>query len=150
MRENKLAKLARKIIKENIYLTLATGNKSPWAAPLYYCVDKDYNFYFVSQLNSRHVRNLSQNPHVSFAIFDSHQKEGAGNGVQGEGKNVCLNNRYYIKQGLKWYKTSFLKLSTDFLLGKNPYRLFKIKPRRFFILDPVAKVDKRVRVNVRQ
>lgn len=140
MNSKKLAKLARKIIKTNIYLTLATGIKRPWASPVYYCFDHDFNFYFISQLSSRHIKNILQNPRVGFAIFDSHQKEGTGNGVQGEGRVVFLKKKDQIKLGLKWYK------ATD----EYPvnYRLFKINTKHFYILDPETQEDIRVRIEI--
>ncbi|MBI2029943.1 pyridoxamine 5'-phosphate oxidase family protein, partial [Candidatus Gottesmanbacteria bacterium] len=45
-----LNKIAKEIIKKNIYLTLATTDgKIPWSAPLFYAVGNDYHFYFISQ-----------------------------------------------------------------------------------------------------
>lgn len=85
--------IAKKIIEENIYMTIATSDENgiPWVAPLFYAVDDSYNFYFISQLSSLHSKHILKNPNVAFAIFDSHQKEGSGSGVQGSGKAYLLN-----------------------------------------------------------
>ena len=143
------SKLAKDILQNNIYMTLATASKTgrPWASPVYYCIDRNYNFYYISQLNSRHCRNIFNKPTVAFAIFDSHQKEGTGNGIQGIGKARLLHDREIFK-ALKWYKTSFVELKPESFTGKAPYRLFKIKPAHFYILDPQAKFDKRIKVKI--
>lgn len=148
MKKNELKKMAQKIISSNIYLTLATCGKRPWASPVYYCVDKNYNFYYISQLNSLHTKNIFSNRKVSFAIFDSHQKEGGGNGVQVEGIAKRIFQDKEIKKALRWYQTRFIDNKPESFKGKKPYRLFKIIPKHFYILNPEVKVDKRVEVKI--
>ncbi|OGK13755.1 hypothetical protein A3A93_05440 [Candidatus Roizmanbacteria bacterium RIFCSPLOWO2_01_FULL_38_12] len=79
-----LTKIANNILKSNIYMTLATSSKSghPWASPVYYAMDDKHNFYFISKPNTLHSRHIHVNPHIALAIFDSHQPEGKGNGIQ--------------------------------------------------------------------
>ena len=96
-------------------------------------------------MDSLHTKNLIKNPNVAFAIFDSHQKEGTGNGVQGSGKAYLLPENE-IEQALKWYHTTFVELKPETFRAPNPYRFFKIIPEHFYVLDPDAKVDKRVEV----
>ena len=51
-----LNKLAKEIIEQNQYVTLATSDNAgnPWVSPVVYAYDKDCNFYFVSIPNSKH------------------------------------------------------------------------------------------------
>src|SRR3990167_5669145 len=95
-------KLAKDILEINIYCTLATSSHfgRPWAAPLYYALDDKYNFYFISKPHTLHSRHIKINPHIALAIFDSHQPEGIGNGVQIAGKAYELKNSE-IKTALK-------------------------------------------------
>ena len=73
MKDEKRINLAKKIINNNIYLTLGTAdNKIPWTAPLFYAVNNKYEFYFISKKDSLHIKHISNNPKVSFSIFDSH------------------------------------------------------------------------------
>ena len=146
---SKYAEKAKKIITDNIYLTISTtdGN-TPWVAPLFYCVDEAFNFYFISQLESLHIKHILINPRAAFAILDSHQKEGTGNGVQGSGTVRQVPDEQLI-EGLKWYKTTFIDLTPENLKPPAPYRLFKIISKTFFILDPEAVVDKRVEVTLK-
>lgn len=146
MKQEELNKTARGIIRNNIYLTLATTDgEDPWASPLFYTVDKEYNFYYISQLNSLHSKNIAMNPSVSFAIFNTRQKEGEGNGVQARGV-VKLIKDSQIKEAMKWYKTSFIEMNEENFMGDAPYRLFKITPSNIYILDPDEETDKRVEV----
>lgn len=146
MNQEDFNKIAEGIIKNNIYLTLATSNGTPWAAPLFYCLDDKYNFYFISQMDSIHTKHVLKNPSTAFAIFDSHEPEGKGNGVQASGKVYLLETENEIKDGLKWYSTTYVDCTPQMFIGPNPYRLFKLVPEKFYILDPEAEVDKRVEV----
>ena len=141
--------IAQSIIKDNIYLTLGTCEAGkPWVAPLFYCHDSQNNLYFASQLTSLHTKHVLKNKNVAFTIFDSHQKEGTGNGIQGKGIVKILDTRSQILEALKYYKTSFFKMSLENFTGKAKYRLFKIQPQKFWIQDMESKVDKRVEVQL--
>ncbi|MDP2860124.1 MAG: pyridoxamine 5'-phosphate oxidase family protein [bacterium] len=143
-----LTPIAKDIIKNNIYLTLGTADGNPWVAPLFYCVTEDYVFYFISQLTSVHTKHLLKNPNVAFAIFDSHDPEGKGNGVQADGKAYLIGDEE-LPEALKYYHTTFIPVTAEMLTGENPYRLFKLIPEHFYVLDPEARVDKRVEVKLR-
>ncbi|MFA7309326.1 MAG: pyridoxamine 5'-phosphate oxidase family protein [Candidatus Paceibacterota bacterium] len=70
------------------YMTLATtGDNGPWINPVYFSFDKTFTFYFLSQPESRHMRNITTHAAVACAIFDPRQ-EAAGKvrGVQLAGK----------------------------------------------------------------
>ena len=50
---------ARKIIRENRYMTLASGEgETVWIAPLAYAVDADYNFYWYSAIGAIHSQHI--------------------------------------------------------------------------------------------
>lgn len=146
MIQEDLKTIATNIIENNIYLTLASAeNDKPWVAPLFYAVDATYTFYYISQLDSVHTRQILNNPSISFAIFDSHQKEGTGNGIQGFGNAYQLKDEE-IENALKWYHTTFIEMNPETFKEPNPYRFFKIIPKHLYILDPEASTDKRVEV----
>ncbi len=149
MKQKDLNRIAVEILRSNIYLTLATTDgKLPWAAPVFYKMDNYFNFYFISQENSLHIQHILKIPNVAFAIFDSHQPEGEGNGVQGSGVVRLLKGKEII-EGLKYYSTTFISLTPESLSPPAPYRLFQLKTEHFFILDPESKVDKRVEVFIK-
>jgi uncharacterized protein YhbP (UPF0306 family) len=76
------------IIKHNKYMVLATADrdKKPWTAVVFYAYDADYNFYFLSAIDSLHAKNILKNHAVAFAIYDSTQKIGQSEGVQAGGR----------------------------------------------------------------
>jgi len=147
MKKSQLKKIAIDIIKNNIYLTLATADSRPWAAALYYRTDNKLNFYFVSPINSLHSKHVRKNPIVAFTIFDSHQKAGAGNGIQASGECKELKGKE-LREALKWYKSSVFT-STHPEIVKAKYRLYKIVPQHFFIWDPDRKSDVRSEVKLK-
>lgn len=140
----------KQIITDNIYLTLATSHTKPWAAPLFYCTDFNFNFYFISQMDSLHAQHISKDPNVAFAIFDSTVEEGKGIGIQGSGIVELLESVESIKEGLKYYHTTFVPCNVGYFSGVNPYRLYKLIPTAFYTQDPNASVDKRVEVPINE
>lgn len=147
MTQEELVKLAKGIIKNNIYLTLGTADGNPWVAPLFYCVNDSYNFYFISQLDSLHTKQMLKNPEVAFSIFDSHAEEGKGTGIQAMG-DIHMINEVELETEINNYHTTFIEIKSEFLKGDAPYRLFKLTPTEVFVTDPEAKVDKRVKVSL--
>lgn len=137
--------IAIDIIKNNIYLTLATTDgKTPWAAPLHYCFDSDFNLIYISHPTSLHSQNIKKSTRVAFTIFDSTQAEGAGNGIQGDGTVIELDDDEEIK-ALKVYKTIFVE-STPEKIHEAGYKVYEIIPEHFYIQDPNG--DERIEVKL--
>jgi Pyridoxamine 5'-phosphate oxidase len=74
---------AREILDSNLYLTLATADTDgrPWASPVYYATEDHEHFYWVSDPEARHSRNLAARPRASAVVFDSHAPIGTGQAV---------------------------------------------------------------------
>ena len=144
-----LNKIAQKILRDNMYLSLSTcAQNTPWIAPVFYHVGPKNELYFASQPTSIHGIHISKNPKVALAIFDSHQKEGTGVGIQAAGKAEMLDARSQILEALKHYRTDFFKVTVDSFIGPAKYRLYKITPTVFYLNDPRVKVDRRVEINL--
>jgi hypothetical protein len=64
---------ARAIIDANRYMTLGTADASglPWVSPVWYATVDHRRFYWVSDPDARHSRNLARRPQVAIVIFDS-------------------------------------------------------------------------------
>jgi len=152
-------KIALKIIRDNIYLSLATSDgKACWIAPLYYVVDKEYNFYFVSGKSSLHAKQIKKNPYIAVSIFDSREVPEKVNGVQMDG----LASQVGIKELPKVIKLIYSKKESELLkerfedyldprsyLKLSRFRIYKIRPLHFYILDPsITKEDKRIEVKI--
>jgi len=54
-------------------MTLATADADgvPWASPVWYATEDGREFYWVSDPNARHSRNIAQRPAIAIVIFDS-------------------------------------------------------------------------------
>src|SRR5215475_3138798 len=61
------------IIDANVYLTLGTADSDghPWTSPVFFADAGIREFYWISETDAQHSRNLAQRPDVSIVIFDS-------------------------------------------------------------------------------
>jgi pyridoxine/pyridoxamine 5'-phosphate oxidase len=78
-----LGEIAKRIIAQNRYLTLATVNAQghPWASPVYFSTYGYAEFYWMSQNDALHSQNLKIHPSVAMVIFDTQQPVGTGQAV---------------------------------------------------------------------
>jgi hypothetical protein len=67
------AALARAIIDANRYMTLSTADASglPWVSPVWFASLDHRRFFWVSDPDARHSRNLASRPQLAIVIFDS-------------------------------------------------------------------------------
>lgn len=67
------AAIARRVLDENPYLTLATADASgrPWATPVWFADRDGREFVWVSRHARRHSRNIAERPEVALTVFDS-------------------------------------------------------------------------------
>jgi nitroimidazol reductase NimA-like FMN-containing flavoprotein (pyridoxamine 5'-phosphate oxidase superfamily) len=75
--------LARALVAENSYLTLATADAAgiPWATPVWFAPRDLDLFVWASKPGARHSRNIAENPRVSLVIFDSSKPPGDGSAL---------------------------------------------------------------------
>lgn len=89
---NERVSLARKLLEENQYLTLATADASgrPWSSTVWYTAWQRtaspqrlaVEFIWLSRPEAQHSINLLQRPEVGISIFNSTQPAGTGDGLQ--------------------------------------------------------------------
>jgi pyridoxine/pyridoxamine 5'-phosphate oxidase len=81
--ESELAALARRIIDENRFMTIATadGGGRPWASPVWYAHFEYREFFWVSRPDARHSVNIAARREVGVVIFDSTVIPGEGEAV---------------------------------------------------------------------
>lgn len=151
-----LKQTAVDIFNTNQYMTLATsdGQGNPWVSPVVYTLDKNFNLYFMSLPDSKHIKNIVKNPVVSVAIFDSHQEFGEGVGLQILGKAEIIKAHQAVSVfrlyfGRKW---SYGKLENvknfERFFRVYKYRFYKVSPTDIWMNDPRCEYDKRVRINI--
>lgn len=126
---------AKKIIAENIYMTIATAstNGSPWISPVFFAYDGDYNLFWVSNKESRHSKLIQKNPRVAMVVFNSQAPEGEGDGVYFEAKVEELNNEEEINFAInilnkRVTKEDFRVKKTGDVVGNNAWRIYKARP----------------------
>lgn len=155
-----LTQQARNIIDTSLYLTLATADKNPWVAPLFFARDESYNFYFISSVNSLHAKQIQKNPHVAVAIFDSRQKEGTGTGLQIEATCSLLEESeyekiipYYLKKHYSDEKERAKHAFSSEQFKNSEKKIFKIVPIKCYIPDDESwkkyKIDRRIEVKLK-
>jgi uncharacterized protein YhbP (UPF0306 family) len=129
------------------------GGGNSWISPVAYAFDEKFNFYFASLPDSLHIKNISKNKKVAFAIFNSHQNWGEEVGLQIKG--VCEKaklieypkiiklyfGRKYPFGDVNKYGTAFKKL-----LQAKIYFFYKIIPVKFWLNDPNSETDRRLEV----
>jgi hypothetical protein len=61
------------IIDNNRYMVLATADADgvPWVSPVWFATEDERVFYWISDPNARHSRNIAVRPEIAIVIFDS-------------------------------------------------------------------------------
>ena len=154
--------IVKHIVTTSTYLTLATTDgEKPWANAVFFASDTEFNLYFASYNNSRHVKNILKNPNVSIAIFDSHIIPGTGaQGVQIEatcqrvtGKalpeaiEVVYTKRFPDPKERTKRDLSVEHFSLPDTVGRTDH-IYKIVPKHFYILDKKVGKDTRIEVTM--
>ena len=77
------AETARAIVDAGSYMTLATADADglPWASPVWFAPAEYREFFWVSDPEARHSRNLAVRPQLAIVIFDSTVTPGDGQAV---------------------------------------------------------------------
>ena len=75
-----LAELVRRVIDDNVYMTLGTADETgrPWASPVYYVADAWRDLYWISSPDVTHSRYLARRPEIGIVVFDSGAPVGTG------------------------------------------------------------------------
>ena len=158
---NKYISKAKKIIRGNIYMTIATSSKNgtPWISPVFFAHDDDYNLFWVSAKDSLHSKLISKNSQVAIVIFDSSAPEGESNGVYFEAIASELGDKKEIEHAMKILNKRVT--IDDFRVKRigevsedGAWRIYKASPVKVSKLTSGEfvngqYVDKRVDINLR-
>jgi len=92
-------------LEATFYCALGTyGKDGVWVNPVYFAYDEQYNFYFISQPESRHMKNMAENAEVSLAIYSTAQDaQGDVVGIQLSGKACILSEEADVKKAYDVY-----------------------------------------------
>lgn len=130
---------AKEIIEKVIYITIATASKDnqPWNTPVYSAYDQEYNFYWASDKNGQHSKNVRENQNTFVVIYDSTVPEGTGEGVYMKDNAFELTDSSEIREALARLYTrkgqNPAKHLPDEFLGEFPRRVYKFVPEKFWM-----------------
>lgn len=145
---------ARYIIEHNNYMIVSTSDKSgkPWAAPVFFAYDKNYTFYFLSAVDSRHAENIAENPNVAIVIFDSSTPVGQTDGVQMDAKVSFVPKKDLSKVITTYCDRLFPNSNILATERYDPKEYYEPSEFRFFRVEVVQAyttgIDRRVDVDL--
>lgn len=87
------------------YCCIATVDAAGvWSNPVYFAWDRNFKLYFISQPQSRHMKNLERDPRISVSIYSTGQSSfGDLSGVQLEGRAHILQEEKDIQYAYATY-----------------------------------------------
>ncbi len=146
---------ARFIIEHNNYAVVSTSDKSgaPWGAVVFYAPDQNYNFYFISAIDSLHAKNIKENPEVAMVIFDSRTPIGSYDEVQLTGKASIVEPEG-VKAAISVYKEKLFAHSRNSesepyspgeYMAPAEFRFFKVVPKNVYTTG----INRRTEVNLK-
>jgi len=138
-----LGQHVRDLLDVNRYLTLGTVNAdgSPWTSPVFFAAAGEREFYWMSDLDAQHSRNIAVRPQVSLVVFDSTVEPYHGRAVYAVGTARELEGDD-IDRALEIYPGSEARGVSRFapadVTAPSPYRLYQVTSSDLWVLCPRA------------
>jgi hypothetical protein len=136
-----LVEHAQALLAENRYLTLGTtgADDRPWTTPVYFAAAGLHDYYWISDIDALHSRNLIERPHVGLVVFDSTVAPYHGRAVYAAGTARELSDDE-VGGGLAAYPGSsdrgVPRMTRDDVTGSFPYRLYRATASEAWVLCP--------------
>lgn len=70
---NKDKKSLYEYLRSQKMMSVATVSQKPFICNVYYGMDENFNFYFMSETTTYHAKNIAKNSKVAISIADTHQ-----------------------------------------------------------------------------
>lgn len=131
------------ILESNILCAIATikEDQTSYIHTAYYCFNDSLDFFFLSDPNSQHCRNITINDTVAIAIYNSDQpwaedQKGAqilGRCQQAKGRKLIEATTLYLKRFTSL--SDWIKHPDDFVKGALDTRPFVIKTHWLQLYD---------------
>lgn len=132
-------KTIRQYLQSAKMMQLATvADDQPWCCSLFYAPDEELNIYWISLPDTRHSQAILSNNRVAatVAIAFTPGKPVVGVSIEGvaqivddpdETRQAIRQYATYCDRGDEWYE--------DYMAGKNPHKLYKLRPKLFVLFD---------------
>jgi Pyridoxamine 5'-phosphate oxidase len=141
MTADDLAAHGRALLDTNAFLVLSTVDAGgrPWTSPVYFAAAGLREFYWSSEADAVHSRNLAERPHVSIVVFDSSVRPYHGQALYAAGMAYELGGDE-LERGLRVYPgpgdRGGAALTRDDVTGSSPYRLYRATATDVWVLCP--------------
>jgi nitroimidazol reductase NimA-like FMN-containing flavoprotein (pyridoxamine 5'-phosphate oxidase superfamily) len=152
MAEEREPGAAREILDASLYMVVATASRSgqPWASPVYYAHSGYREFFWVSDPEADHSRNLRDRREVGIVVFDSSARIGTGQGVYISGVAQELP-AHETREPIEVYSKRSVSHGGGEWTGEDVrppsrHRLFRATAEAVYVLD---EHDHRVEVDLR-
>lgn len=131
-------------MESTYYCALGTNDqKGVWVNPVYFAYDSNYNFYFISQPQSRHMKNMLENPQVSLAIYSTAQHtQGDVAGIQLAGKARILSDEADVKKAYDTYygrkypaARKHPEKNEDHYMNNPEWQFVEVVPTKMYYFD---------------
>lgn len=126
------------ILATTIFGTLSTSSPDgmPWASPVFFCYDLNWNLYWASTMAARHSQNLYHNQgRAAIAVYSSDREEGQGQGIYLAGTAAeagADDVSRVIPILLKRAARNQHRTPADYL-APSPRRLYRFQPHTVWI-----------------
>lgn len=122
-------------LKQSRIMVLATLSETgPWATPVFYAIDDEFNIYFMSAKDAKHVSDIEKNNKVALAVAGTNQvlyAEKIGAQITGRAEKIDPKSQEY-KKGVELLLTAVWGYGEEKLLELDTVKsmtglLFKVK-----------------------
>lgn len=129
---------ARHILEGTIYGTLSTSSPDglPWASPVFFTYDADWQLYWASTTAAQHSRNLYTNQgRAMMAVYNTIREEGKGQGIylSGTAAEVTAEDVERVIPLLLQRAANGQRRSPADYLDASPRRLYRLQPQAVWI-----------------
>lgn len=137
---------AAEILKSSLYTSVATitPQGKPWNTPLRFVYDEELTFYWFSDKENEHSKNVRHTADVFLVMFDSHAPEGQGEGVYIEAKAYEVADPAVISRARRIKKGVGHDAPDDFM-GEAVRRVYAAVPRAIWVNDYITNKNEFVR-----
>lgn len=123
-----------------VLATISPDNK-PEAATVGFVVSDGWNFYILTHLNSRKVKNIESNPSIAFVVGTSLLPQT----LQMEGIATTIANNPHFSEALRLFdETEKLRTNPIFAIYKDNYTIIRVEITwvRFLEFDKINNAEK--------
>jgi uncharacterized protein YhbP (UPF0306 family) len=142
---------AKELVDASLYMVVSTADRTgqPWASPVYFAHSGYREFFWVSEPDATHSRNLRDRREVGIVIFDSSVPIGKGQGVYvlGVGRELPAHE---TAEGIKVYSKRSRAHGGNRWTAKDVsppahHRLYQATAEAHYVLD---EHDHRIQVSL--